>query len=270
MFYIYQLPVPRLSGTDPRFAPTVERAARLICTTPEYDELAAAVGLGDHRAGVTGPTERAKLRAELDGLVAHLYGLSEDELRHILGTFPLIEQSMKDAVLTAYRAFAPNPDDAQVAALISAGESDRVEFKVAAAWNAVQGKKDVSMRDNVVQGVAAFMNSREGGALIIGIDKHGNLVGIADDIVNADTGKSNHDGYELYIRNGMASAIGANLTLLYGISFHLIGIHEVCRIAAKPSPKPVYVNGDFYVRDGNSKKKLNAQQTQEYIKQRWP
>lgn len=270
MFYIYQLPVPRLTESDSRFAPIVERAAKLICTTPEYDELACEVGLGDHHAGVTDPVERAKLQAELDGLVAHIYGLSQDELHHILGAFPLVKQSMKDAVLTAYRAFAPNPDDDQVAALIAAGESDRVEFKVAVAWNAMQGKKDATMRDNVVQGVAAFMNSREGGALIIGVDKHGNVVGIANDIANADTGKPNHDGYELYIRNGMASAIGADLTLLYSITFHTVGNHEICRIAAKPSPKPVYVYGDFYVRDGNSKKKLNAQQAQEYVKWRWP
>ena len=28
------------------------------------------------------------MRAELDGRVAHLYGLTEDEFRHILSTFP--------------------------------------------------------------------------------------------------------------------------------------------------------------------------------------
>ena len=67
----------------------------------------------------------------------------------------------------------------------------------------------------------------------------------------------------------MASAIGADLTLLYSITFHRVGRHDVCRIAAKPSPKPVYVNGDLYVRDGNSKKKLNAQQALEYVRGRW-
>ena len=57
---------------DAAFAPIVERAAKLICTTPEYDELAREVGLGDHTAGVTEPAERLKLRAELDAMVAHL------------------------------------------------------------------------------------------------------------------------------------------------------------------------------------------------------
>ncbi len=37
MFYIYQLPVPRLTKSDRIFNEIVERAAKLICTTPEFD-----------------------------------------------------------------------------------------------------------------------------------------------------------------------------------------------------------------------------------------
>ena len=103
MFYIYQCPVPRLNKLAPRFAPIVQRAARLTCTTPEFDDLAKTVGLKSHSEGATDPTERAKLRAELDGLVAHLYGLSEDEFTHILETFPLVAQPVKVAAHNAYR-----------------------------------------------------------------------------------------------------------------------------------------------------------------------
>ena len=113
MFFIYQCPAPRLPTTDPRFALIAERAARLICTTPEFDDLAQAVGLSPHpyplpkgegaKYGATDPTERARLRAELDGLVAHLYGLSEAEFAHILGTFPLVAEPTKTAALNAWR-----------------------------------------------------------------------------------------------------------------------------------------------------------------------
>jgi len=109
MFYIYQLPVPRLTAADGAFWPIVERAARLICTTPEFDDLAKEVGLKSHRDGATDPVARAKLRAELDGLIAHLYGLTEQEFAYILTTFPLVAQSVKDAALQAYRDFAPKP-----------------------------------------------------------------------------------------------------------------------------------------------------------------
>ena len=110
MFYIYQLPVPRLPGSDIRCKNIAHRAARLICTTPEFDNLAIAVGLVEQASlssaaqyGATDPTERARLRAELDGLVAHLYGLTETEFAHILGTFPLVAEPTKIAALNAWR-----------------------------------------------------------------------------------------------------------------------------------------------------------------------
>lgn len=103
MFFIYQCPVSRLDKSAPRFTAIVHRAARLTCTTPEFDDLAKAVGLKSHRDGATDLAERARLRAELDGLVAHLYGLSEAEFVHILGTFPLVPQSVKVAAHNAYR-----------------------------------------------------------------------------------------------------------------------------------------------------------------------
>ncbi|MBM4345265.1 MAG: ATP-binding protein [Deltaproteobacteria bacterium] len=102
-FYMYQLPVPRLRPTDTGFSSIVTRSARLICTTPAFDDLAASVGLSSHRNGATDPTERARLRAELDGLIAHLYGLSEEEFLHILGTFPLVADSTKAAAAQAFR-----------------------------------------------------------------------------------------------------------------------------------------------------------------------
>ncbi len=103
MFYIYQLPVPRLTAKDPAFAPIVQRAARLICTTPEFDDLAREVGLGSHKNGAADPVERARLRAELDGLAAHLYNLTEEEFAHILNAFPLVADPVKVAAQNAYR-----------------------------------------------------------------------------------------------------------------------------------------------------------------------
>ena len=106
MFYLYQLPVPRLTEKDAAFLPIVERAARLICTTPEFDDLAKEIFGGRATAktvGATESSERAKLRAELDGLVAHLYGLTEEEFAYILTTFPLVPDPVKTAAHNAFR-----------------------------------------------------------------------------------------------------------------------------------------------------------------------
>ena len=103
MFYLYQLPVPRLPSSDPRCVQVAGRVARLVCATSAYDSLAKDMGLRDHSDGATDPAERANLRAELDGLVAHLYGLSEEEFIHILATFPLVPEPVKQAARNAYR-----------------------------------------------------------------------------------------------------------------------------------------------------------------------
>lgn len=106
MFYVYQLPVPRLDDSSAVFTALVDRSARLICTTEEFDDLAAEVGIGSHKNGVTNEIERQKLRAELDAIIAHLYGLNEEEFAYILTTFPLVSDAVKVATLNAFRDYS--------------------------------------------------------------------------------------------------------------------------------------------------------------------
>jgi hypothetical protein len=47
--------------------------------------------------------ESTRLRAELDGLIAHLYNIIEEDLLYILTTFPLVPDSIKVAAQNAYR-----------------------------------------------------------------------------------------------------------------------------------------------------------------------
>ena len=101
-YMLFQLPIPRLIVSDSRFMPIAQRAARLICTTPEFDKLAQIMGLQGHQDGITDPIRRTRMRAELDGLIAHLYDLSEEELVHILESFPLVDETAKIATLNAY------------------------------------------------------------------------------------------------------------------------------------------------------------------------
>jgi len=102
-FYIYQLPIPRLKEGDKYFQEIVENAAKLICTTEEFDQLAKEVGIGYHKNGVTEEAERMAIRAKLDAIVAYLYELNLTEFQHILTTFPLVPESVKTATLKAYQ-----------------------------------------------------------------------------------------------------------------------------------------------------------------------
>jgi len=106
-FYLYQLPVPRLTAKHSDFLPLVERAARLIGTAPEFDALLHEVfgKKATHKThGITDPQDRLIIRAEIDALVARLYELSIEEFQHILATFSLVDEATKSQTLNTYRS----------------------------------------------------------------------------------------------------------------------------------------------------------------------
>jgi hypothetical protein len=271
-FFVYAVPVPRLTDRDPTFVPITERAAKLICTTPQFDDLSREVGLRDHRDGATDPTERARLRAELDGMIAHLYGLTEEEFTHILSTFPLVEQSIKDAALGAYREFAPKPGDQEIATLIAKGESTTLEFKSSARWDIKQNKADKVIEGIVVRTVAALLNS-EGGTLLLGVDDDRNVIGLAHDYKLFGK-KDSRDAYENFLTGLLLNNLGKDSAALISITFHELDGKDICKVEAKKSPKPVFVkdpSGEhLYVRAGNSTHRPTTKEAIDYCKMHWP
>jgi len=105
-FIVYGVHAPRPDAEDTKLRAIAQRAARLTCTLAEFDSLGRAIGLRDHGDAAVDPVDRARLRAEIDGLVAHLYGLTDEEFLHILSTFPLVPEPEKVAAYNAYRDVA--------------------------------------------------------------------------------------------------------------------------------------------------------------------
>ncbi len=98
MFNFLETPVPRLSS-GPEFEAVVQKVAQLVCVTDEFSELKKETGI---KYGLNGEMDRELARAQLDCMVAKIYGVTKDELRYILEKFPLVEQRQKDAVLSQY------------------------------------------------------------------------------------------------------------------------------------------------------------------------
>ena len=85
LFILNSLAVPRPPRSDPRWQRSAEVAARLASVDQRYRNFAADNGVA---TGALDDAERAGLIAELDAVVAHLYGLSRDELEEIFEDFP--------------------------------------------------------------------------------------------------------------------------------------------------------------------------------------
>ena len=283
MFYVYQLPVPRLTEGDRYFNEIVERAAKLICTTPEFDDLAAAVGLGSHKNGVTDESDRAQLRAELDGAIAHLYGLTEAEFQHILSTFPIVPEETKQAALEAYKAFDPLTGDSKIIDLITEGESQTLEFKATALYDLEKKQQNNDRKQDILKAVAGFLNSHQGGTLLIGIDDSGQLIGLDDDYKTNPFKKeaNKRDAYQLFLMNDLLlRELGKDLASCLQITFHEVERKDICCITVQPAPRrATFMYKDpktgkkentFFLRTGNLTSKLtDPDDIANYCKSRW-
>ncbi len=84
-FFIFNpFPIPRPPRTDKEWQRVVALAGRLAYPDERFADWAKAVGVAQ---GPLPPAEKADMIAELDAVVARLYGLSEKQLVHIFETF---------------------------------------------------------------------------------------------------------------------------------------------------------------------------------------
>lgn len=223
-------------------------------------------------------------------LLAHPEGLKQSEIARHLGAhrstimrdiidltivLPIWEDAsgrvgiQRDDYLASYGLDEPKRIATELETLIARGESELLEFKVAACWNSHRQIKDAKMVDNIVETVAGFMNSLMGGVILIGVADDGQVIGLADDYRVADVKKQDRDGYELFLRNALNDKLGGDSVLFYEIRFFQIHSDEVCRVKVKPASKPVYFRGSFYVRNGNQTRRLTTQEAVEYMRDRW-
>jgi hypothetical protein len=77
-------PVPRSDRSDSRWRRTVELAGRLACPNKRFKKWAEAVGV---EYGSIDADKKEDMIHELDAVVAHLYGVSAEQLTHIFSTF---------------------------------------------------------------------------------------------------------------------------------------------------------------------------------------
>lgn len=83
-FIFNPLPVPRPARTSAHWGRVVELAGRLAAPDQRFADWAEKVGV-EH--GPLAPDIKQDMIDELDAVVAHLYGLTEDQLTHIFETF---------------------------------------------------------------------------------------------------------------------------------------------------------------------------------------
>ena len=107
LFVLEQLPVIAPGNYDRQFGDTTARdlvrdhVLRLTYTAADMESLARDLGYNG-APFVWNEEERRHLRARLDALYFHLYGLSRDDADYILSTFPIVQRE-DEAAFGTYR-----------------------------------------------------------------------------------------------------------------------------------------------------------------------
>ncbi len=89
MYVVRQTPIPRIDENTPLFDDIISKVDQILNTE-------------------TTDQPREEILNEIDALVAHAYGLSKNELEHILSRFEKLEEDTVEEILTHYRMNAQN------------------------------------------------------------------------------------------------------------------------------------------------------------------
>ena len=153
-------------------------------------------------------------------------------------------------------------------ALIAGGESDTVEFKSTFRKNLKSNKNDEEMQRESLGTIAAFLNSYEGGTLIIGVSDDGSPVGIDKETF------WNEDHMRRHI-SGLARK-RMRQTVMDDVKLNPVDYRGVRVLAAvcSPSGRPIFCEEGndeyFYIRSDSSTIALPFSEQHRYIRDRFP
>ena len=194
----------------------------------------------------------------MGGLLALLGAL----LGTISGLFWIILKKKNELIGTQQRLLQQD-----IAALVNAGENERVEFKSSIRYDYFRKTTNRELELAIAKTIVGFMNAK-GGKLIIGVDDDGSVLGLEKDFKTLK--HKNRDGYEREVYRIISTQLGHEACFSNHISFYVVNEKEICVIDIEPSKDPVYVNDGadttFYVRTGNATYPLTVKETVDYLK----
>lgn len=159
--------------------------------------------------------------------------------------------------------------DTPTAHLLGRRESSVLEYKRHALVGHDERPSDKA-KEKIVKTVTGFLNSRDGGTLLIGVDD-GTARPVGLDADYAASGRGDRDGFEQELVAALCGAIGDATMAQVSIRFEVIEERDVCRLDIGPAFEPIHLrDGSLFVRIGNATKPLSGAQATKYVRTRWP
>lgn len=159
-------------------------------------------------------------------------------------------------------------------------EGAHLEYKSTFRTRADTGELFKPLQTASIRTVAAFLNSREGGTLLIGVKDDGSILGLESDYATLrKDGKNDRDLFLLHFQQTLINAVG--MAAAANVSQEILSVDgkDLCRVHVKPSSFPVEAtvvevdkNGQhvkktvFYGRFGNGTRAITELSERERYK----
>lgn len=162
------------------------------------------------------------------------------------------------------------PPERSPVELITAGEGQFVEFKASLMWDYRQSRANKELYEPVMKNIVGYLNTR-GGALLIGVDDDGNVLGLEPDY--GIMKKGDKDGFENVFNMAFNSMIGLEFRRFVDVAFPIVDEQEICLIQVQAADHPAYLTNKgvekFYIRAGNASQALTVSKAAQYILSRF-
>jgi type I restriction enzyme R subunit len=250
-----------------------------------FDKLTQRPDIQQAAAANTPENFKLVLQKEAMGGVLDQLSVSED-----MALAYVDDPEMQAAVLQHYLAFTQgkakvlHQELCDIVDLLGPDlESTYLEYKSTLRTHAESGETFKPLETATLKTIAAFLNSREGGTLLIGVADDGTVFGLESDYASRSKPTQDpRDWFQQHLANILSASVGDAAATNVRPHMHHVDGHDLCRVQVDPAGFPVEAKvikqkGDgsmattieFYVRIGNGTKALNAVEREKYVAQRW-
>jgi energy-coupling factor transporter ATP-binding protein EcfA2 len=159
--------------------------------------------------------------------------------------------------------------------LVAQGEGQMVGFKSALRYSLKDEKEDLGLERVIAEELCGFMNTREGGVLLIGVDDEGGILGLEHDFSVLRATKRSEDAFKLALSNILTSYLELDhWQNIKSVDFVDCDGKLVCAVSVLPASRPTYcLSGqrhEIHVRVGNQTRNLDAREAVEFVRERFP
>ena len=233
---------------------------------------------------------RVALESEFQGVVIDKMSSATGMTKAFLDN-PDFAKSMLDLFIprTYGQSKANRQEFCPIGELLAEGEGNWLEFKSTFHVEAETGVPNKNVETAAIKSVAAFLNSWEGGTLVLGVaeDAAGKGIpfGMEGDYARfRKENKPDDDRFLLAFNDKLKNSMGAAAISFVTTQMHTINGKDVCRVHVKPCSFPVTAKvtildkdgkkvpqENFYARINNATHKfVKEEEKQKYLTHRWP